>query len=64
MVGIECNGAVFLTSFQEGPHQKFSFKDFSKILQSKMANCTIADIVNFLCYYWQTLSNSFLVFSM
>ena len=28
MVGIECNSAAFLTSFQEGPHQKLFFQGF------------------------------------
>ena len=31
-VGIECNDATFLTSFQEGPQQKLFFQEF-KILQ-------------------------------
>ena len=26
VVGIKCNGAAFLTSFQEGPHQKLFFQ--------------------------------------
>ena len=33
LVGIECNGASFLTSFQEGPHQKLFFQGFFQILQ-------------------------------
>ena len=55
VVGIECN---VLTSFQEGPHQLF-FQGFFQNSASKMANCIIIDIVN---YYWQTLSNLFLIF--
>ena len=48
MVGIECNGAAFLTSYQEGPHQKLFFQAFFQNSASKMANCTIIDIVNYL----------------
>ena len=28
IVGIECNGAAFLTPFQEGQHQKLLFQGF------------------------------------
>ena len=49
MEGIECNGATFLTSFQEGPHQKLFFQGFfSQNSASKMATCIIVVIVNFL----------------
>ena len=48
MVGIECNGAAFLTSFQQGPHQKLLFQGFFQHSASKMANCFIVDIVNYL----------------
>ena len=42
VVGIECNGAAFLTSFQEGPHQKLFFQEFFfQNSASKMANCII-----------------------
>ena len=46
MVGMQCNGAAFLTSFQEGPHQKLFFQNSA----STMANCIIVDtsIVNYL----------------
>ena len=33
MVGIKFDGAAFLTSFQEGPHQKLFFQGFFQILQ-------------------------------
>ena len=59
MVGIECKGATFLTSFKEGPHQKLFFQGFFQNSASKMANYIMVDII---CNYWQTLSNSFLVF--
>ena len=45
VVGIECNGAAFLTSFQESPHQKLFFQGFFQHSTSKMANCIIVDIV-------------------
>ena len=48
VVGIESNGTAFLTSFQEGPHQKLFFQGFFQNSASKMANCTIVDIVNYL----------------
>ena len=46
MAGIESNGTAFLTSFQDGPHQKLFFQGFYQNSASKMANCTIVDIVN------------------
>ena len=51
MVGIECNGAAFITSFQEGPQLFFQNS------ASKMANSIII-------FYVITgkLSNSFLFF--
>ena len=45
MVGIECNGAAILTSFQEGSHQKLFFQQISA---GKMTNCIIVNIVNSL----------------
>ena len=40
----------------EGPHQKLFFQgNFFHNSASKMKNCIIVDIVNILCYYWQTL---------
>ena len=36
VVVFECNGSAFLTSFQEGSHQKLFFQGNSA---SKMANC-------------------------
>ena len=48
VVGIECYIAAFLTSFQEGPHQKLLFQGFFQHSASKMANCIIVDIVNYL----------------
>ena len=45
---IECKGPAFLTSFQEGPLQKLFFQGFFQNSASKMANCTIVDIVNYL----------------
>ena len=39
------NGAAFLTSFQEGPHQKLFFQGFFfQNSASKMANCTIVEV--------------------
>ena len=49
MVGIECNGAAFLTSFQEGPQLFFQNS------ASKMANSIFYVITG-------KLSNSFLFF--
>ena len=58
VVGIECNGATFLSSFKEGPHQNCSFTDTFQNSASKMVNCILVDIFNCLnCYYWQ-LTNS------
>ena len=48
VVVIECNGAAFLTSFQEGPTRNCSLQDFFQNSASKMANCIIVDIVNYL----------------
>ena len=45
MVGIECNGAAFLTSFQEDPHQKSFFQGFfqnsanGKVYYSNIVYC-------------------------
>ena len=61
VVGIECNGAAFLTSFQEGPHQKFFFQGFFQSSASKMANCIIVDL-SFILLLLEIPSNSFLVF--
>ena len=62
VVGIECNGAVFLTSFQEGPHQKLFFQGFFfQNSACKMANCIIVDIVN---YHLQNLSSLFFFLSL
>ena len=41
MVGMECNGAAFLTSFQEGPSQKLFFQGFFQNCASKIANCIV-----------------------
>ena len=48
MLGIECNGAAFLTSFQEGPHQNLFFQGFFQLSASKMTSCIRVDIVNYL----------------
>ena len=56
MVGNECNFATFLTSFQEGPHQKLFFQVFFQNSASKMANCIIVDIV--INYLMLLLANS------
>ena len=48
VVGIECNSAAILTSFQEGPYQKLFFQGFFLNCASTVANCTIVDIVNYL----------------
>ena len=52
VVGIECNGAAFLTSFQEGPQQKSFFQGFFQNSASKMAKCSIVDTVYYLMLYW------------
>ena len=53
-----------LTLFQEGPHQKLLFqgKIFFQNSASKMANCIIVDIVNYLLLLLATLSNSVSIF--
>ena len=48
MVGIECNSAAFLTSFQEGPHQKLFFQGFFQSFACKMEKCIIVDVVYYL----------------
>ena len=49
MVGMECNGAAFLTSFQEGPRQKLFFQGFFfKIVQVKWQTVIIVVIFNYL----------------
>ena len=48
VVGIECNGSAFLTSFQEGPHQELFFQGIFQTSASKMTYCIIVDIVNYL----------------
>ena len=48
VVGIECNGATFLTSFQEGPHQELFFQEIFQTSASKMTNYNIVNIVNYL----------------
>ena len=48
VVGIECDDAAFLTSFQEGPHQKLFFQGNCQTSASKLTNCIVVDIVNFL----------------
>ena len=55
VVGIECNGAAFLTSFQEGPHQKLFLQGIFQTSASKMTNYIIVDIVN---YHMLLLANS------
>ena len=44
---IECNGATFLTSFQEGPHQNLLFQGKQNYFQdseSKMSNSVVTKI--------------------
>ena len=48
VVGIECNSAAFLTSFQEGPHQKLFFQGNFQTSAIKLTNCIVVDIVNYL----------------
>ena len=48
IIGIECNRASLLTSFQESSHQKLCLQVFFQNSASKMANCIIVDIVNYL----------------
>ena len=48
MVGIECNGAAFLTSFHEDPHQKIFFQGIFQTSANKMTNYVIVDFVNYL----------------
>ena len=45
---LECNGAAFLTSFQECPHQKSFLQGFFQNSASKMAKCIIVDSVYYL----------------
>ena len=47
-------------SFQEGPHQKIVLSRIFQNSAGKMANCIIVDIV---FYLWQTVCNSFLIFT-
>ena len=49
VVGIECNGTAFLTSFQESPHQKLFLQGFCQN-SARKANCTRVDIVNYLMF--------------
>ena len=46
LLGIEYNSSA--SSFQEDPHQKLFFQGFFQSSASKMANCIIVDIVNYL----------------
>ena len=48
MVGIESNGAAYLTSFQDGPNQEAFFQGIFQTSTSKMTNYIILDIVNYL----------------
>ena len=48
VVGIECNGAAFLTSFRKVHTRNCSFKDFFFNSASKMENCITVDTVNYL----------------
>ena len=59
MVGMECNGAAFLMSFQEGPPQKLFFQGFFQNCASKMANCNIVVIVNYLIITGKLLATHF-----
>ena len=43
--GIQCNGAAFLASFQEGPYQRLFFQGFFSKSASKMASCIIVDML-------------------
>ena len=60
VVGIECNGTAFLTSFQrhfKKVHTRnCSFKDFFQNSASKIANCIIVDIVNYLTGFCRILA--------
>ena len=56
VVGIECNGTAFLTSFQEGPHQKLFLQGLFQNSASKIANCIIVDIVNYLTGFCRILA--------
>ena len=48
VVGIECDDAAFLMSFQEGPHQKLFFQGIFQTSDNKMYYTV--DIVNYLSY--------------
>ena len=61
VVGIECNGAAFLTSIQEGPNQKLFFQEFFHNSASKMANCIIVFTVNCLMLLLANSYQPFLV---
>ena len=41
VVEIESNGAPFLMSFQEGPHQKWFFQGIFQSSESKTTNCIV-----------------------
>ena len=54
VLGIECNGATFLTSFEEGPHQNLFLQGKQNCFQeseSKMSNSIVVDIVKYICSY-------------
>ena len=59
VVGIECNGASFLTSFQEDPHQELFFS--IQTSASEMTNYIIVDIVKYLMLLLR--SKLFLIFN-
>ena len=48
MVGTECNSATFNIISRRSTPENCSFKDYFQNTASKMAKCSIADIVNYL----------------
>ena len=60
MVGIEYGGAV--PPFNVISHHKLFFQGKIKILQARWQT-GLVDIVKYLCYHRQILSNSFLFFA-
>ena len=48
--------SIISTSFQEGPYQKLFFQGFFQNSASKIANCILVDIVNYLTGFCRILA--------
>ena len=59
VVGIKCNGAVFSRHSKRKSTPEIVLSRIFQNYASKMANCIIVDIINYLIIL---LANSFLVF--